>query len=52
MGVIKYCSSPMMVCGDGRLLRSRAKTLPTSEENRVKLPHEFHKAMFNRFGHK
>lgn len=52
MGVIKYYSSPMLVCGDGRLLRSRTKTLLTSEENRVKFPHEFHKAMFDRFGHK
>ena len=52
MGVIKYYSSPMLVCDDGRLLRSRTKTLPMSEDNRVRLPHEFHKAMFDRFGHK
>ena len=52
MGVIKYYSSPMLVCDDGRLLRSRTNTLPMSEDNRVKLPRELHTAMFSRYGHK
>ena len=50
MGVTKYYSSPILVCDDGRSLRNRAKTFPMSEDNRVKLLHNFRAAMFSRYG--
>lgn len=51
-GVIKYYSAPMMVAPDGKLIPNKGIRLPLMEANRVKLPHDFHTAMFSRYGHK
>lgn len=51
-GVIKYYSAPMVVAPDGKLIPNKGKRLPSTEANRVKLPHDFHAAMFSRYGHR
>ena len=52
MGAIKYYTAPMMVAPDGKLIPDKGKRLPLTEANRVKLPHDFHAAMFSRYGHR
>ena len=52
MGIVKYYSAPLMVAPDGKLIPNKGTRLPLTDTNRVRLQHEFHKAMFDRFGHK
>lgn len=52
MGVVKYYEAPLMVAPNGKLIPDKGKVLPLlTEANRVRMPHDFHKAIYSRLRH-